>query len=276
MVQLAAQPQAAAATSTQFQSYYTVQVLAEMIDAGGVRDSGIQITLADAKSLRLGQVQRHPLTVFMKDGIAQMTLPKAPNGVNVPVQGMLGPNSANNVTENCSWVFTLMVVANTAAKKVKAADHGVNLLCTLLEQGLMNVKMTIPATATHGEIEVESKLAGERVQVTRQFGKMGGGKLAVKELVNVHIACAKNVPPLAKKRLEKFAGKYTKIITTSACEPMTTIKETLQTMPHLGETNGSSGKSAGKKGNTRGAKVSKTSKVGKKVRKTNLKKPACR
>ena len=71
IVQLAAQPTVASVPSPTIQSYYTVQGLVEMVDAGEVRDSGVQITLSDSRSLRMGQSQRHALTALMKDGCSK-------------------------------------------------------------------------------------------------------------------------------------------------------------------------------------------------------------
>ena len=258
MVALAAQP-LAAATAKPLQSYYSVQVLIEMVNAGDLRDNGIQMTLADAKSIRVGNPQRHGLTVYQKDGVSKMKLPPCPRGVDVPVQGMLGPNTASNVTDNASWVFSAIVVAKTAAAKKPAADHGARLLCSLLDQGLMNVNMTIPASATHGEIKLESKHAGERVQVTRQFATQSS-TLSIKELVNVHIAVADNMPPSAKKILSAFASKYSKIITTATCKPNSNIKDTLPAMGKLDDKNAVGYPSGGKGKSKPLAKVKKVMK----------------
>ena len=122
IVQLAAQPTVPNVPSPIIQSYYTVHGLVEMVDAGEVRDSGVQITLADSKSLRMGQPQRHALTALMKDGVQQMTLPPVPRGVQTPVQGMLGPVSQHNITEGSSWVWTAISVADKAACAFFAAS----------------------------------------------------------------------------------------------------------------------------------------------------------
>ena len=233
VVQLPAQPASGvAAAPTTFQSYYSLQILAEMVDVGELHDNGIQITIADAKSLRVGQAQRHALTVLMKDGVQLMTLPNCPRTVEVPVQGMLGPNTCNNITQGSSWAWTMIAKANTAAAKKQAADHGMRILCAILEQGFMKVDLTIPKSATRGEITIASQLSSDRVHITRHFNRVSGAMnaqttQAIKESLNIHIACANNVPPATKKILQTYISKYASIITMSSCAPNTSMKDSL-------------------------------------------------
>ncbi len=232
----ASQP-APAANSKPIQSYYSVQVLAEMIDANGGSNNALQVTFADAKSLRMGQPQRHPLTVLQKDGVAAMQLPSCPRGVTVGLQSMLGPNTQDNITNGASWVWTVVSLANTAEKKVAAVEYGVRLLCSVLDQGFVKANVSIPASDTHGPIQVSSRSVGERIEVTRSFGKVGGGSLTVKEIVNIHVAVGKNVPPKAKKLWSAYMAKQGNFITTSTSEPKATMKDTLPSHGQSGATN---------------------------------------
>ena len=54
IVAIAAQP-APVADARPIQSYYSLQVLVEIINFNGGQNNALQITFADAKSLRMGQ-----------------------------------------------------------------------------------------------------------------------------------------------------------------------------------------------------------------------------
>ena len=224
-------PRAAQALPPQRASVYTTHVLLELIDVNGKRANGARATVADASSLRHGRAGRHALTCFQKDAVAQMDVPAVPRGVTIGVQSLLGPTAAANPCGEASWAWVLGAYGDSAAAGKQAIKFVCDALTSTLEQGQLNVDLSVPASDTHGDFQVESRILTNRVEHTRSLTKLNQEPCTIKEIINLHIVVADNVPPAMLRGLEQLTKKYPTIVTRSQCKPGTSIRNTLGSTP---------------------------------------------
>jgi hypothetical protein len=195
-------------------------------DADGQKGNGASISIADTKSLRLKDPQRHPLTSLTKDAMAMMKFSKAPPGVNV-VYSLHGPKSLSNPADTSSWCWAFGAAGKNKTAAAKAVTYTVDFLKEIVEQGYLVAKLSVPASEKHGPFTINSRDVGERVELTRCFTTRDGKPCTIKEFVNFHIVTAKNFPPAPRKLLQRFLDEHPKLFTVSTCAPHTDLVNTL-------------------------------------------------
>ena len=192
----------------------------------GGKANAVRGTIADGRSLRRGEADRHGLNQFQKDGlfVFKLAAPKSP--VVVHKNQLMPPSATESACKDESWSYTVLA-SGPANRLALTAEYIVNTLRDGLRKGYTQCDFEIPPSDRHSRIIFKGSALTNRLQISRTFRKLDGHDMTIRELINFRVTLAKNLPPKPANVLKDFVAQHSGFMTLHECAAGTRMKDTL-------------------------------------------------
>jgi hypothetical protein len=197
----------------------TLLVFVKMVTVGSKKDAGSQVSFSDGQSHRDEKPNdRHGTSTTTKAPCNALNLPTPPKGVVVANQGLKPPNSNENPFKGISWTWVLTSYGTSTATIKKAVHFATDFGISMLQKCISNINTKLPGSVPSKSFTAESTVLQNRVAIARSGQKMSGGTYTIRDLINIRIDLASNLPINIRKEWLKFAHEYPAVITLEGVE----------------------------------------------------------
>jgi len=150
----------------------------------------------------MGPAKRHGLSTLSSKFEPCTQMPAVPARVKVLTKGLRPPNASDSVYRDITWAYHIVAYGENDASSGRAIEFGGMTGLNLLEHGILNADL-----AANGMTAKSSPLTN-RVAITRTGCSLSGGQWEHRDLINVVIRLASNLPPSLKKRFQALANRF--------------------------------------------------------------------